>query len=83
MMFFYLLRLEMDHKGQIIYPKGLRMCDKKAKIEFLDLKYLLFSSRASLTMIFTVKSGDPPKAGKIWENRFFTMKISDKSTDPI
>ena len=33
-------------------------------------------SRASLTVMFTVKSGNPPKAGKIWENRFFTMKIS-------
>ena len=32
-------------------------------------------SRASLTVRFTVKNGDPPGAGKIWENRFFTVKI--------
>ena len=31
-------------------------------------------SRASLTVRFTVKSGDPPGAGKIWENRFWTKK---------
>ena len=31
-------------------------------------------SRASLTVIFTVKSGNPPEAGKIWENQFFAMK---------
>ena len=32
------------------------------------------SSRASLTVRITVKSGDPPGAGKIWENQFFTGK---------
>ena len=31
-------------------------------------------SRASLTVRFTVKSGDPPGAGKIWENRFCPKK---------
>ena len=31
-------------------------------------------SRASLTVRITVKSGDPPGAGKIWENQFFTGK---------
>ena len=33
------------------------------------------SSRASLTVRFTVKNGDPPEHGKIWENRFFTGKM--------
>ena len=32
-------------------------------------------SRASLTVRFTVKNGDPPGAGKIWENRFCTGKM--------
>ena len=27
------------------------------------------------TLVEPVKSGDPPGAGKIWENRFFTGKI--------
>ena len=33
------------------------------------------SSRACLTVRFTVKNGDPPEHGKIWENRFFTGKM--------
>ena len=36
------------------------------------------SSRASLTVRFTVKSGDPPGAGKIWENRFCTEKMDQQ-----
>ena len=32
------------------------------------------ASRASLTVIFTVKSSDPLRHGKIWEIRFFTLK---------
>ena len=32
-------------------------------------------SRACLTVRFTVKNGDPPEHGKIWENRFFTGKM--------
>ena len=32
-------------------------------------------SRASLTVRITVKNGNPPGTGKIWENRFFTGKM--------
>ena len=35
---------------------------------------LVSPSRASLTEIFKVKSGDPPEAGQIWEDQFFAMK---------
>ena len=31
--------------------------------------------RASLSVRITDKNGDPPGAGKIWENRFFTRKM--------
>ena len=34
------------------------------------------ASRASLTVMrITVKNGNPPGTGKIWENRFFTGKM--------
>ena len=33
----------MDQKGHIIDQKGLKMYEKRQKMEFLDLKYLLFS----------------------------------------
>ena len=33
----------MGQKGHIMVQKGLKMHKKKQKIEFLDLKYLLFS----------------------------------------
>ena len=33
------------------------------------------SSWASLTVRITVKNGNPPGTGKIWENRFFTGKM--------
>ena len=33
----------MYHKGHIIDQKGLKMYEKRQKIEFLDLKNLLFS----------------------------------------
>ena len=33
----------MDQKGHIIDQKGLKMYEKRQKIEFLDLKNLLFS----------------------------------------
>ena len=32
-------------------------------------------SRASLTVRITVKNGNPPGTGKIWENQFFTGKM--------
>ena len=38
-------------------------------------KYLSPPSRASLTVRITVKNGDPSRARKIWENRFFTWKM--------
>ena len=33
----------MGQKGHIMVQKGLKMHKKKQKIEFLDLKYLLYS----------------------------------------
>ena len=33
----------MDHKGHIIDQKGLKMYEKRQKMEFSDLKYLFFS----------------------------------------
>ena len=32
----------MDQKGHTIDQKGLKMCEKRQKMEFSDLKYLLF-----------------------------------------
>ena len=33
---------ELDQKGHMMDQKGLKLYEKKQKIEFLDLKYLLF-----------------------------------------
>ena len=33
----------MDQKGHIIGQKGLKMYEKRQKIEFSDIKFLLFS----------------------------------------
>ena len=35
--------LKMGQKGQIIDQKGLKMYEERQTIEFLDLRYLLFS----------------------------------------
>ena len=43
MMFFALNKVKMGQKGHIIDQKGLKMHEKMQKIEFLDLKNLLFS----------------------------------------
>ena len=40
--------------------------------KFTETNFALEYSRASLTVRITVKNGNPPGAGKIWENRFFT-----------
>ena len=59
------------------------MRDHMEALEGVEVKFSCFKgivdSRASLTVKFTVKSGDPPGAGKIWENRFFTGKIDQKT----
>ena len=44
----------MDQKGHIIDQKGLKMYEKRQKMEFLDLKYLLFSG------IFLSRNGGYP-----------------------
>ena len=49
----------MGQKGYMIVPKGLKM-DEKAKIEFLDLKSLLFSG-----IFFSgIEGYSPPLNGK-------------------
>ena len=40
---FGLNKVKMDQKGHIIDQKGLKMYEKRQKMEFSDLKYLLFS----------------------------------------
>ena len=51
----------MDQKGHMIDQKGLKMYEKSKKMEFSDLKYLLFSG------IFLSRMGGyppPPLNGK-------------------
>ena len=43
MMFFYQMRLKMDQKRHIIDQKALKMYVKGQKLQFWDIKYLLFS----------------------------------------
>ena len=43
MMFLYYIGLKMDQQGHIIDQKGLKIYEKRQKIEFSDLKSLLFS----------------------------------------
>ena len=57
----------MDQKGHMIDQKGLKMYEKSQKMEFLDLKYLLFSG------IFLSGIGGyppPPLNGKVVFDRF-------------
>ena len=53
-----------NHTKEEILPKNIQH----------QSKYMVNNSQASLTVRFTVKSGDPPGAGKIWENRFCPKK---------
>ena len=46
----------MDQKGHIIDQKGLKMYEKRQKIEFSDLKKITFLSEFSLTEL----GGPPP-----------------------
>ena len=43
MMFFALNKVKNGPTGHVIVQKGLKMHEKRQKIEFLDLKNLLFS----------------------------------------
>ena len=45
----------MDQNGHIRDQKGLKNCEKRQKMEFLDLKYLLFSG-----VFISGKGGYPP-----------------------
>ena len=51
----------------------IRDNDFSSAVFFVNLPVQL--SRASLTVRITVKNGNPPETGKIWENRFFTGKM--------
>ena len=42
---------------------------------------LVDSSRACLAVRFTAKNGDPPGAGKIWENWFYTGKMGPRGPE--
>ena len=50
-MMFSALRLKMGQKGHIMVQKGLKMHEKRQKIEFLDLKNLLFSGSTVVTLV--------------------------------
>ena len=53
---FVLIRLKMDQKGHIIDQKGLKMYEKRQKMEFSDLKYMLFKCKQGvLQRHFTLK----------------------------
>ena len=43
MMFLYLMRLKMEQKSHIIDQEGIKMYEKRQEMEFLNLKYLIFS----------------------------------------
>ena len=54
-MYLYKIRLKMDQKGHITDQKRLEMFEKRQKMEFSDLKYLLFSG-----IFFSGIGGYPP-----------------------
>ena len=65
----------MGQKGHIMVQKGLKMLEKRQKIEFSDLKYLLFS-RIFLNGIgwyppppLRGKSFCPKKLSELWESQ--------------
>ena len=53
-----------------------KYCKRKSDPVFCDKQ----TSRASLTVRFTVKSGDPSGAGKIWENQFCSEKMDQQGS---
>ena len=53
------------------WPKGEKRLHSRTQLTYARV----VTSRASLTVRITVKNGDPPGAGKIWEKRFFTVKM--------
>ena len=61
----------MDLKGHMIDQKGLKMYEKSQKMEFSDLKYLLFSG-----IFLSGIGGYPPpplngKSAKLFQKFFF------------
>ena len=70
--FFHKIRLEMGQKGHIMVPKGLKMHEKRQKIEFLDLKNLLFSG------IFLSRIGGYPPPPLTENCRKFSLKNGSK-----
>ena len=66
----------MGHKGQIMDPKGLKMHEKKAKkIEFSDLKNLLFSR-----IFLSRKGGYPPP---LTENHCAQKSLAKRGVPPL
>ena len=50
----------MDQKGHMIDQKGLKMYEKSQKMEFSDLKYLLFSGIFLSGIFLSGIGGYPP-----------------------
>ena len=55
MMFLEQIRLKKDQKGHMIDQKGLKMYENRQKIEFFDLKNLLFSGIFLTMQILFIK----------------------------
>ena len=62
----------MDQKGHITDQKGLKMYEKRQKMEFSDLKYLLFSR------IFLSGIGGYPPPPPLTENHPAQKPIAEK-----
>ena len=64
----------MSQKGHIMVQKGLKMHEKRQKIEFLDLKNLLFSG----IFLIGIMGYPPPLNGQ----SLCSKKLSGKGGDP-
>ena len=66
----------MDQKGHIIDQKGLKMYEKRRKMKFSDLKYLLFSG------IFLSRIGGYPPP-PLTENHLAQKPLAESGGTPL
>ena len=66
----------MDQKGHMIDQKGLKMYEKSQKMEFSDLKYLLFSG-----IFLSGIGGYPPPP--LTENHPAQKPLAERGVPPL
>ena len=67
---------DFSNESTFLWVQAILKAQEACKVKLSCFKGIVDPTcRACLAVRFTAKNGDPPGAGKIWENRFYTGKM--------